>query len=464
MDLHCDVAVIGGGTAGLAAERSARRTGAQTLIIDPDFSGTTCANVGCMPSKLLIAAAQAAHAARHAGLLGIEAEPRVDGPAVMARLRAERDHFAQVTRESIARLPASVLVRGTARFEDASTLVLHDGTRITARAIVIATGSRPAVPEMFAPLGDLVLTNESVFELDTLPASLAVVGAGPLGLALAQAMARLGVAVTLLDKGETLGAIPDPAVAASLHDALAQEMTIALGVEIKASLSEGKARLQWGETVGLFERVLVATGRPPSLHGLGLETSGLALDEHGIPLFDRDTMRCGQSAIFIAGDAGADRPVLHEASAGGALAGFNAARWPDVAPARRMVPLSIMFTDPPVATIGRTDADGLVTGQADYTDQGRARVQGMAQGLAHLHADPGDGRLLGAVLFCPAADHLGHLIAWAIEDGRTARELLQRPFYHPTLEEGLKPALRQICASVGTTPEGGSDEGTPAGA
>jgi dihydrolipoamide dehydrogenase len=468
MDLHCDVAVIGAGTAGLAAERSARRTGARTLIIDPGFSGTTCATVGCMPSKLLIAAARAAHGARHAALFGVMARPQVDGAAVMARLRAERDHFTQTTLAAIADLPASVILRGMARFADGTTLVLEDGTRIAARAIVIATGARPAVPEPFAPLGDLVLTNETLFDLETLPETLAVVGAGPLGLELAQAMARLGVAVTLLDKAETLGAIHDPAIAQSLHAMLAREMTIALGVEIRAGVKDGKAWLAWGdpgdEHHGMFDRVLVATGRPPRLEGLDLEAAGLALDNHGIPRFDRETMHCGGSAIFIAGDAAADRPVLHEASAEGAIAGYNAACWPDVAPTRRMVPLSILFTDPPLATIGRTDAEGLATGEASYADQGRARVEGVAQGLVRLHADPNGGRLLGATLLCPAADHLAHLIAWAIEDGRTAAELLQRPFYHPSLEEGLKPALRRICAQVGTPMGPSSDEGAPAGA
>lgn len=463
MDLHCDVAVIGAGTAGLAAERSARRTGAQTLIIDPDFSGTTCANIGCMPSKLLIAAAAAAHAVRHAAVFGVTATPAVDGVAVMQRLRLERDRFARLTREDIAKLPASVTLRGRARFEDASTLVLEDGTRIVARAVVIATGSRPAVPDMVAPLGDLVLTNETVFELEDLPATLAVVGAGPLGLEMAQAMARLGVAVTVLDHAHRAGAVEDEAVADALRAGLAQEMDIVLGVEIAASLSEGKALLRWDGGQGLFDRVLVAAGRPPSLDGLGLETTGLALDEHGVPVFDRETLQCGDSAIFIAGDADADRPVLHEASAGGAIAGLNAALFPEVRPCRRAVPLSIMFTDPPLAVVGRTGDAHLITGQADYADQGRARVEDRAQGLALLHADPGDGRLLGAVLFCPGADHLAHLLAWSIESGLTASELLERPFYHPTFEEGLKPALRDICRTAGTQPSPGSDEGSPPG-
>lgn len=463
MDLRCDVAIIGAGTAGLAAERSARRAGAQTLIIDPEFSGTTCANVGCMPSKLLIAAAGAAHAARRASVFGVTATPQIDGAAVMQRLRKERDRFAQGTREEIASLPASITLRGMARFEDAATLILNDGTRITAGAIVIATGSRPAVPEMFAGLGDLVLTNETVFELQDLPETLAVVGAGPLGLEMAQAMARLGVAVTLVDKSETLGGLKNEAIAGRLHEALAQDMAIALGVEIDASVSQGKARLRWSGGEGLFDRVLVATGRPPTLDGLALDRTGLALDEHGTPCFDRETLRCGDSAIFLAGDADADRPVLHEASAEGAIAGYNAARYPDVAPCRRNVPFAITFTDPPLAVIGRTDPMDLVVGEADYTDQGRAKVEACAQGLAHLHADPGDGRLVGAVLLCPGADHLGHLLAWSIESGLTASALLERPFYHPTFEEGLKPALRAICKAVHSHPPDSSDEGKPAG-
>lgn len=466
MDLSCDVAIIGAGTAGLSAERSARRAGARTLIIDPDFSGTTCANVGCMPSKLLIAAAEAAHAVRQAPLFGIAASAQISGHGVMQRLRRERDRFAQATREEIVKIPASSMLRGKARFADAKSLLIDDGTRVTAKAIVIATGSRPAMPDSFAALGDLALTNETLFELDTLPESLAVIGAGPLGLELAQAMARLGVKVTLLDEATQLAGLEDKAIASRLSDVLRREMAVVTGVKITAETSEGKARLRWtgrasGE--GLFDRVLVATGRPPALTSLDLDQSGLSLDRHGVPLFDRDTLRCGDSAIFIAGDADADRPVLHEASAQGALAGYNAAHCPDVTPGKRNVPFSIMFTDPALATVGQVSGDDLVVGTADYGDQGRARIEAKAVGLAHLHADPADGRLLGALLLCPGAEHLAHLLAWSIESGMTASALLKRPFYHPTLEEGLKPALRMICKTVGSEAPGDSDEGHPSG-
>lgn len=462
MNLHCDVAIIGAGTAGLAAERNARVHGASTLIIDPAFAGTTCATVGCMPSKLLIAAATAAHGVRRAAQFGVSASPAIDGAAVMARVRAERDRFAAMTRAGIAKLPDETTIRARAKFADAKTLVLDDGRSVTAKAIVIATGSRPSVPGAFEPIADCVLTNETVFELQTLPASLAVIGAGPLGLELAQAMARLGVRVTLLDKADKLAALDDERVAARLKAVLAKEMTLILGVEIEAQSADGKARLQWSgaETgQGLFDHVLVAAGRPPALKDLDLDKAVLTLDKHGVPLFDRDTMRCGDSAVFIAGDASSDLPVLHEASAAGAIAGYNAARYPHVTAGRRTLPFSIMFTDPPLAVIGRTDTARLITGESDYRDQGRARIEAQNEGLARLHADPGDGRLVGATLLCPGADHLGHLLAWAIEAEQTAHMLLERPFYHPTLEEGLKTALRAICKMAGTSPVETSDEG-----
>jgi dihydrolipoamide dehydrogenase len=466
-DLTCDVAIIGAGTAGLSAERSARRAGASTLLIDPAFAGTTCATVGCMPSKLLIAAGRAAHGVRQADAFGLEASLRIDGPAVLRRVRRERDAFAEATREQIADLPDGVAVKATAQFLSADTLRLDDGRTVTARAVVIATGSRPSVPDTFDVVADLILTNETVFDLEDLPATLAVVGAGPLGLELAQAMARLGVAVAVFDQGETVAGVDDEKVADALKTALGREFDIHLGVELEAASHEGKARLTWsGASAGVrdFDRVLVAAGRPPSLTGLSLEATELDLDEHGTPVCDRETMRCGRSNIFLAGDAVADRPVLHEASSEGAIAGANAATLPRVAGAHRCVPFSIMFTDPPLALVGRHGGHGLATGETDYGDQGRAKVEAKAEGLARLFADAADGRTVGAILFCPGADHLGHLLAWSIETGATAADLLQRPFYHPTFEEGLKPALRAISAAVGLTPPAMSDEGGPSGA
>jgi dihydrolipoamide dehydrogenase len=354
-DLNCDVAIIGAGTAGLAAERAARKAGAKTLLIDDRSAGTTCASVGCMPSKLLIAAADAAFDARKASMLGIEATPAVDGRAVMARVRKERDRFVAETLKSIEKLPSGVYVKQRARFSDATTLALVDGRKVSAKAIVVATGSRPSVPKEFEKLGDIVLTNETIFELRSLPRSIAVVGAGPLGLELAQAMARLGVETIMFDQGDRIAALRDAEVAKSLRSVLGKEFPIYLGVKLQVEKDSDEARLSWsGASSGTasFERVLVAAGRPPALHDLNLAATGLETSDKGIPKFDPSTLQCGDAPIFLAGDADAQRPVLHEASSEGAIAGRNAASFPKVRKAKRAVPLSIMFTDPPLAVVG----------------------------------------------------------------------------------------------------------------
>ena len=183
----------------------------------------------------------------------------------------------------------------------------------------------------------------------------------------------------------------------------------------------------------------------------------------GLPDVDPETLRCGDSAIFLAGDANANRPVLHEASTEGAVAGRNAASFPDLTHATRSPQFTITFTDPPLVSIGQGPDDSAQIGTADYTDQGRAKVEARNVGLAQLYAAAPDGRLIGADLFCPGADHLGHLIAWVVDAGMTASDLLSKPFYHPTVEEGLRGALREICRAVPLDLPGDRDTGNPPG-
>ncbi|MDQ7914823.1 dihydrolipoyl dehydrogenase [Pseudomonas sp. 102515] len=467
-DLECDVAVIGAGTAGLAAERAARRQGARTLLIDDRWAGTTCASVGCMPSKLLIVAGEAHHAVRRAGTFGIEVgSVSVDGAAVMARVRRERDHFVAATKQGFAKLPEGVAQRATARFVAPDRLQLSNGKTIKARTVVIATGSYPLVPEPFAALGERALTNETIFELPDLPRSLAVIGTGPVGLELAQAMARLGVAVTLFGQDDGLGALKDLKVKAELRKILEQDMTVLLNVEVDARRDGEGVRLSWSGAAsgeGAFDYVLVAAGRPPRLKGLGLETTGIALDDHGTPVYDPETMQCGASSIFIAGDADHDRPILHEASDEGAIAGHNAACYPGVRPTPRSPLFSLIFTDPPVAVLGSPPDEGSLIGTSSYHDQGRARVEARNQGIARLYAEPGTGKLTGAAMVGPGMDHIGHLLVLALIHGETASSLLDMPFYHPTLEEGLKSGLREICKAAHSSLRDDRDQGSPSGA
>lgn len=471
--LTCDVAIIGAGSAGLSARSAAAKEGARTLLIEGGPGGTTCARVGCMPSKLLIAAGAAAHGARGAGLFGVHAgEIRVDGRAVMARVRRLRDHFVAGVLDDVQRLSDEEKISGWARFVGPTRLAVGDAVEIDARAIVVATGSKSTVPKAFAACGDAVLTNETVFELPDLPASLAVIGAGPLGIELAQAFARLGVRVAVFDTGEHVGGLRDVVANEIIRREIARELALHMPVETEARPVAGGIEIAWRAKDGasgreVFERVLVASGRPPNLDGLDLDRAGIELDEKGTPVFDRETMRCGTSPIFVAGDADADRPVLHEATDEGWIAGRNAGRYPDVRPTPRGVAFALTYTDPEIAVVGpqlaSLDGDDLALGRADLRESGRARAMGRNVGQILIYARASDGLMLGGEIVGPEAEHLGHLLAWAVQLGLTAERVLDLPFYHPTLEESLRTALRDLCGSLKTHPTRFGQEVGPGG-
>ena len=184
--------------------------------------------------------------------------------------------------------------------------------------------------------------------------------------------------------------------------------------------------------------------------GLGLERTTVATDARGIPLFDRTTLRCGDSSIFIAGDVNDDVPLLHEAADEGRIAGENAASFPDVRSGLRRAELGVVFTDPQIAIVGggwsRVRDTPHVTGAVSFANQGRARVMLRNQGLLHVYADADTGRFLGAEMLGPDAEHIGHLLAWALQMQLSVAQMLEMPFYHPVVEEGLRTALRDAQA------------------
>ncbi|HXZ49622.1 MAG TPA: dihydrolipoyl dehydrogenase [Usitatibacter sp.] len=453
--LEVDVAVIGAGTAGLAAYRAAKAGGARTMLIEDGPYGTTCARVGCMPSKLLIAAAEAAHGIGRARAFGVHAgEPRIDGREVMARVKRERDRFVGFVLDGVEAIPAPERIRGRARFVDPRTLEVEGAGRIRAGAIVIATGSRPTVPPILRGLGERLVVNDDVFEWETLPRSVAVFGPGVIGLELGQALARLGVRVVVLGRGGRVGPLTDPFVQRAAVEAFGRELALdpdahVARVERKGEEVEVEYRGPDGaHRVERFDCVLAATGRTPNIEDLGLENAALERDAKGVPLFDRATLRSGVSSIYIAGDAANDAPVLHEAADEGRIAGANAARHPAAVPGLRRAPLAIVFTDPQIAIVGggfaRLHAHALATGEVSFEDQGRSRVMLRNRGLLRVYGDPGTGRFLGAEMAGPDAEHIGHLLAWALQSGMTVERMLEMPFYHPVVEEGLRTALREL--------------------
>ena len=453
-----DVAVIGSGTAGLTARRAAEAAGASVVTIESGPYGTTCARVVCMPSKLLIAAADVAHEVAHAGTFGVRVPDgvRVDGPAVLERVRRERDRFVGFVLEGVEKIPVAQRVRGRARFLAPSVLAVDDHTRIEARAVVIATGSRPTIPPSLLAVRESVLVNDDVFELRDLPRSLAVVGTGVVGLEIGQAMHRLGVRTVFFSHSQRLGPFTDPELQRCAAAVFGGELRLHPSADI-AVRRDGEAFVfEWRDAAGLrqeqVEAVLAATGRRPDLEGLQLAQAGLALDASGVPRVDPLTMQCGESPVFLAGDVSDYRPVLHEAADEGHIAGANAAAYPDVQPHARRTPLMIAFTDPNIAIVGsplaELDAAAIEVGAIDYADQGRARVMARNAGLVRVYARRACGTLLGAEMFGPRAEHTAHLLAWAVQSRLTVEQALAMPFYHPVIEEGIRSALRNICARV----------------
>ena len=431
------VAIIGAGTAGLNARRAALEAGASVALFDPGPLGTTCARVGCMPSKLLIAAADVAHTAERGGEFGVNTEVHVDPKAVMERVRRLRDLFVSKTIQGIDHLGAPI-AEG-ARFVGPRTLAAGD-ERYEAGAVVIATGSRPSIPQPWRAAGDALITNERVFELERLPESLLVVGAGPIGLELGQAMHRLGVRVIVLDVAGTLAGLEDPALAEVLRESLDVELhlrhellaveRVPGGVRVRFRAEDGR------EHDDIWQHVLVAAGRSPNLEGLDLAAAGL----DPMPAVDPRTGRLGESAVYLAGDVSSTRTLLHEAAHEGMIAGANAALHPNPVAHERKTRLALVFTDPQVAMVGER---GAAVGSLDFAFQARARILNRAAGRLEVYADA-DGRLTGATVIGPDAEHLGHLLAWAVEAGLDVRQAANMPFYHPVLEEGLQSALRDL--------------------
>jgi len=457
--IETDVAVIGAGTAGLSAYRAAKAAGKRALLIEGGPYGTTCARVGCMPSKLMIAPAEAAHTLAKLPAFGmsIDGALRVDGRAVMARVRRERDRFVEHIMSGMDGIPEADRIVGYATFLDDLTLSISTGGTVVAKAIVIATGSTPNFPPIWESLGDRLVTNDQIFEFEDLPKSVAVFGPGVIGLELGQALHRLGVRIKIFGRGGGIGAIGDPTILAESRKLFGEELY--LDTDAHADVRrEGDAvvveyrGLDGTAQVERFDYVLAATGRTPNVHAIGLERTSLDCNAHGVPAFDRDTMQCGSSSIFIAGDVDSDVPVLHEAADEGRIAGDNAARFPAVRRGLRRAQLAIMFTDPQVAMVGHgyrgAQSVPHVTGSVSFENQGRSRVMLRNRGLLHIYAEIGSGRFLGAEMFGPDAEHLAHLLSWALQLGCTIGQMLELPFYHPVVEEGLRTALRDTQAKL----------------
>jgi dihydrolipoamide dehydrogenase len=458
--VQIDVAIIGAGSAGLPAYRAAKAAGASVILIEGGPHGTTCARVGCMPSKLLIAAAEAAHAASRTAPFGVHIDGviRIDGREVMQRVKSERDRLVGFVLDSVEAIPAHEKLTGYAHFIDDGLLQVGDHTRVRARSIVIATGSSPVIPSIYQALGDRAIINDDVFEWADLPRKIAVVGAGVIGLELGQALSRLGVDVTVIGARGRVGPLTDPDIKAYAQKTFSNSFRFVARAEVEAVARQGdgvqiRFRTGTGELVDDdYDYVLVTAGRKPNFDRLALENTSIALDALGNPIYDPLTLQAGTHPVFIAGDANGVLPVQHEASDEGRAAGTNAARFPDVVPLVRRAPITIVFSEPGIAIVGAQhadlDPDTFAIGEVSFEDQGRSRVMLRNRGLMHVYVDKASRAFLGAEWIGPDAEHIAHLLAWALQMKLSVDQMLEMPFYHPVVEEGLRTALRDAVAAL----------------
>ncbi len=465
MTRKVDVCILGAGTAGLYAAAQAARHTKDYLVLDPGPLGTTCARVGCMPSKVLIQAADDFHHRRHMAREGIQGADALSAniPDVLAYVRKMRDDFASGPLRKAEKLRDSGHLLMTAgRFVAADAVETAEGERIEAKSFVIATGSSPVVPSAWRErFGDRIITTDTLFEQQDLPASMAILGMGVIGLEMGQALSRLGVDIIGIDMADTIAGLTDDGVSYPAIAAFREEFPIWLGAPAELEEAEdGRIRVKAGDNEKVVDKVLVALGRRPNLAGLELEAAGIALNERGLPAFDPATQRIEDTHIFIAGDADGHRQILHEAADEGRIAGYNATALATGRPLRRFrrkVPLAIVFSDPNIAMVGETFArldetlvedEGFVVGERDFSTQARARVMHANTGVLHIYARMEDGKLLGAEMCMPRAEHIAHQLAWAIEQGLTVADLIAMPFYHPVIEEGLQNALHDAYSQL----------------
>lgn len=450
-EIRTEVAIIGAGTAGLYALREVRRAGRSFVLIDHGPLGTTCARVGCMPSKVALHVATLWQARQELSSFGMSGSEnlQLDLARAWSTLRTQRDRFTDSASQKARNAAGEHLIEGRARFIEPTLLEVSTSQgpqRVRADAVVIACGSRPQLPAWLDPVRERLVTTDELYELEQLPPRVGVLGLGAIGLEMGLALARLGVQVTAVG-GSSLAGIDDPQVAARALAHFAKEMTLWLGPPASVEATAQGVLLRSGVQAAEVDLLLVAIGRRPNTDTLNLAEAGLSMDERGVPLFDPATLQLGDWPVFIAGDANGQRALLHEAADEGAIAGFNAARqlrhrW------QRKVPLGIVFSNPDVASVGarlsQLDPQHTLIGSASGENNGRLRILGGEDSLLNIYADRATGRLRGAALLCNDGEHLAHLLAWAIQRGESAQSLLQMPFYHPVVEELLATALQEI--------------------
>lgn len=451
MERSVDLAIIGAGTAGISAFKEASKVTNNIVIIDHGPLGTTCARVGCMPSKVLLQVANQFYDRIHFSKVGIQGSEKIkiDIRKVMQYVRQLRDYFSSGMVKYLESL-GNHFIYGKAELVELNVIKVNNQI-IFAKKIIIATGSNSIIRKEWQPFLSSILTSENIFEQESFLDTIAVIGAGPIGLELGQALSRLNIKIAVFHSHEFIGKLSDPVVNEAALKIFKEEFPLYTGNRAIIENDNGTLLVSNNNQSFAAKKMLAAIGKKPNLSGLNLDNLGLPMNKSGIPIYDRGTMQIGNLPIFIAGDVDGDRPLLHEAADDGRIAGHNAIRNEPHCFQRR-TPLILTFTQPNIAIVGQSyhslkDKD-IIIGEVHFEDQGRARIMSQNKGVLRIYADRNGGKLLGAEMIAPAGEHLAHLLAWSIQREMTVFDLLEMPFYHPVIEEGIRTALYELVKQI----------------
>lgn len=455
-----DLVVLGGGSGGLSVASAAAKVGARVALVERSQLGGECTFSACVPSKALIHAAKLAHQARMAGGYGVRTGAvEVDFRAVMERVRSVVASFAQSDSADTLRARGVDVYFGSPVFEAYDAVLVGGRTRVEGRRFVIATGSSPAAPQV-AGLADAgYLDNQSVWQMNALPATLAVLGAGPAGLEFAQAFARLGSKVTVITHSAQILPREDPEISARAEQILAAE-----GLEFHKNVEVTKVELRDGKKVCKFrnksdgltfeaarDEILVATGRVANVEGLNLDAVGIHADPHHGIVVD-DYLRTESPNIWAIGDVTGRYEFTHAAEREAAVAFQNAVLRLPKRMDYRTLPWTT-FLDPEVATVGRLEGpapdeepEDLRVYRVEMADVDRARIDGQTQGFAKLVATPA-GKIQGVSIIAPEASGVLQEFVLAMDHGLTLNDVMNTVHTYPTYSGMARKLAVQFSAS-----------------
>ncbi len=455
----CEVAVIGAGSGGYAAARSAAAAGLKTVVFDGGKEiGGLCILRGCMPSKALLYAAEVLHLSRQASRWGLTVQKAgFDFDQVMARKEALIKDFANYRRQQLTNGPFK-FIRAQARFTDEHTLALSSGEKLTAKYFIVCTGSVVAAPPIAQLMEIGYLTSDTALSLSQLPKSLIVLGGGPVAVELAQFFTRFDVKVTLVQRSEQVLRHSDSDAGIVLANVLRREgMTVFTNTKLTEAWREGGLKgvsfQHQGQTVRVAaEEILLALGRTANTDGLGLDQAGV-YTENGRILANTE-MQTTASHIYTAGDCTGPHEIVHVAIQQGELAAYNI-----VHPYRKKsidyrLLCSVVFTEPQVAQAGLTEKEAQARNQPylaasyPFDDHGKSLIMEARDGFVKLLADPVTGEILGGSVVGPSGGELIHEIIAAMYKRMTVHELAAMPHYHPTLAEILTYPAEELMAKI----------------